>query len=98
MPRFSNRPFLATTLSFLSSRGQPSGSAVRPSCAPLYRPTTSTNHHRISAQDAVLGYGTHQDQSRSPCPELVERGRLEPATVPDPRTTHSTTAPTSPSQ
>src|SRR5450631_3836035 len=54
MPRFSNRPFLATTLSFLSSRGQPScpgvaveGSAVRHSCAPLLPATTATNHHRI---------------------------------------------------
>ena len=35
MPRFSNRPFLATTLSFLSSRAKPSGSAVRHSCASL---------------------------------------------------------------
>src|SRR5258708_5574694 len=35
MLRFSNRLFLVTVLSFLSSRAQPSGSAVRHSCAPL---------------------------------------------------------------
>ena len=46
MPRFRNRPFLATVLSFLSSRAQPSGSAVRHSCARSYRSTTSANHHR----------------------------------------------------
>jgi hypothetical protein len=35
MPRFSNRPFLGTTLSLLSSRAKPSGSVVRHSSALL---------------------------------------------------------------
>jgi hypothetical protein len=35
MPRFSNRPFLATTLSFVVIPSEAEGSAVRHSCAPL---------------------------------------------------------------
>ncbi len=47
MPRFSNRPFLATTLSFLSSRAKPRDLRCAIRVPRSYRPTTATNHHRI---------------------------------------------------
>jgi hypothetical protein len=47
MLRFSNRPFLATTLSFLSSRAQPRDLRCAIRVPRSYRPPTSTNHHRI---------------------------------------------------
>ena len=43
MPRFSNRPFLATTLSFLSSRAKPRDLRCAIRVPRSYRPTTSTN-------------------------------------------------------
>src|SRR5450631_1351822 len=46
MPRFSNLPFLATTLLFVIP-SEAEGSAVRHSCAPLLPAQNSTNHHRI---------------------------------------------------
>jgi hypothetical protein len=47
MPRFSNRPFLATTLSFLSSRAQRADLRCAIRAPRSYRPTTATNRHRI---------------------------------------------------
>jgi hypothetical protein len=47
MPRFSNRPFLAATLSFLSSRAKPRDLRCAIRVPRSYRPTTATHHHRI---------------------------------------------------
>src|SRR5277367_5982381 len=47
MPRFSDRPFFATTLSFLSSRAKRADLRCAIRVPRSYRPTTSTNHHRI---------------------------------------------------
>jgi hypothetical protein len=45
MPRFSNYPFLATTLSLLSSRAQPRDLRCAIRVPRSYRPTTATNPH-----------------------------------------------------
>jgi hypothetical protein len=50
MPRFSNHPFLATTLSFLSSRAKPRDLWCAIRLPRSYRPTIATNHHRILMQ------------------------------------------------
>jgi len=47
MPRFSNRPFLATTISFLSSRAQARDLRCAIRVPRSYWPPTSTNHPRI---------------------------------------------------
>jgi len=65
MPRFSNRPFLATTLSFLSSRAKPRDlrCAIRvPRC---YRPTTATNHHQILMETSPLSFRVSRSGRRN---------------------------------
>jgi hypothetical protein len=47
MSRFSNRPFFATTLSLLSSRAKRADLRCAIRVPRSYRPTTSTNHHRV---------------------------------------------------
>jgi hypothetical protein len=47
MPRFSNGPFLATTLSFLSSRAKRADLRCAIRVPRSYRPTNSINRHRI---------------------------------------------------
>jgi hypothetical protein len=44
MPRFSNRPFLGTTLSYLSSRAKPRDLRCAIRVPRTYRLTTATNH------------------------------------------------------
>jgi hypothetical protein len=73
MPRFSNRPFLATTLSFLSSRGQPRDLQCAIRVPRPCRPTTSTNHHRIlmEAPTSPLSFRVSRRCPRN-CRSLLE--------------------------
>jgi hypothetical protein len=73
MPRFSNRPFLATTLSFLSSRGQPRDLQCAIRVPRPRRPTTSTNHHRIlmEAPTSPLSFRVSRRGPRN-CRSLLE--------------------------
>jgi hypothetical protein len=80
MPRFSNGPFLATTLSLLSSRAKPSGSAVRHSCAPLLpvhklHQSPPNPHENTNLPIVIPGFQEGSAEPRIP-PRHAGTGRL----------------------